>query len=317
MGFMVTRQGWVRRAALACGLMLVLAPGAAQAQFFGGVFGSRFAYPLPPQEDDWENERAYAPRMLPPRAVFRQLAEDGYRVLSPVIPRGRVYLADVADSETGQHERLVIDAFSGDIVGAYPLGQRIAPPGRVPYAHLPQDGLREGLRAPPPAPQRQSRLTPPARVPTLDDPLVIPGLGAPTTKARPTARVPKPQKPKQLATRPVPVAPGKTGTGLVPKPVPVEAQPLAAPSVAAPSVAPPPLAPAPVAAVPSLPEPVAPALPLPSAPPLEAASPALAPPPQAAAAPAINDIPPAPLDDATPPAKVHTPVNDIPVAPLE
>jgi hypothetical protein len=266
---------------------LTLAPGAAEAQLFGWGFAHRFSF-APPAYDDPE----LAPRGMPPGAVYRMLRSQGYRALGPLMSRGRVYLADVADGETGQHERLIIDAFSGDIVESYPLSQRFAPPGLVPRAPR--------AEAPPPAPQRSARLHPPSATPHAEpaDPLVIPGIGA-AAKPRPALRAKAPRKPKAVIARRAPTEPAKT---FVPKTVAPPAP--AAPPLTAPAEAAKPAAPeAPVAAAP-------PAAPLPLAAPAPAPQPA-------ASAPSIpEDMPVAPLDDAGPP-KPKSPVNDIPVAPLE
>ena len=300
MGLRISTQ-IVRRAVRAAGFAvlgavpLLLACGPAQAQFFGGAFGSRFSWAPPAYEDDLGGDPGYTRRGMQPRAVYRMLVEDGYRVMGPLTPRGRVYLADVADSETGQRERLVIDAYSGDIIEAYPQGRQFAPPGRVPRADAPD---------PRPAARRDARLAPPA---DAGDPLVLPGIGAKphVIGPRPAVRARLPVKPKAVIARRNPVAPGGSAVPAVPvkPPLPSAAQPSnplslpGTPETAAPVV------PAPDPAVAAVP----PVAPLPPAAPAAVAAPAAA----------ANDSPVQPLDDATPAGKPKKPVNDIPVAPLE
>lgn len=294
-----------RRLAFAAGLALLsaaplaLSAAPAQAQFFGEVFGSRFAWGPRYYEDDRRVEPDYEyrgeVRGLPPRAVHRMLANEGYRVLGPVTRRGRVYLANVADGETGQRERLVIDAFSGDVLEAYPLTQRIAPPAnvtRVPRAEYPRADVREPQTPPRRAP-RTARLAP------EDDLLVV----TPRSSAAPKLLKPKPAPIVKAPVKPTPVIAKRTPPD-APKPLAPVAPVTAAPIPAAPA----PAAPLPSAAQPSNP------LSLPPAP-AETAAPE----PTVAAAPPIapSDVFVAPLDDATPAPKATKPINDIPVAPLE
>ena len=280
-------------------MLATLSAAPAQAQFFGNAWAGRFSFAAPAWDDgDWRDEPVYAPRAMPPRAVFRMLRREGYRVLGGIEPRGRVYVVNVADAESGQHERLIIDAFSGDVVQAYPLGQRVAPPGRVPLARGPYIlvPLHPAARAP--RPQAHARLTPsaPAAAPKeADDPLVIPGVGAgpsPIRKLKPIPRAAAPAKPKPVIARRAPADQIKRSPVA---PAPVQGQPLPPVDAATPGEAAKPEAAPSVATAPPAPT-------LPATPP-------------AAAKPATNDTPPAPLDEALP--KPKTPVNDIPVAPLE
>ena len=278
----------------------VFAAAPAQAQFFGGAWAGRFSW-APPVWDDGGPRDEYVRRGFPPGAIFRMLNNQGYHVLGAIRSRGQVYLADVSDAESGQHERLVIDIFTGEVVDAFPLGQRVAPPGRVPLTREREIAVE---RQPPSAhrPQSHARLTPPAAAPQggSDDPLVIPGVGAgpsPIRKLKPIPRATAPAKPKPVIARRAPAEQIKR-TPVVP--APVTSRPLPPVSASPPAEAVKPDDAPSVATAP-------PASALPTAPP--AAEPA-------ASRPAANDTPPAPLDEAQP-AKPKTPVNDIPVAPLE
>ena len=295
-GFLSGRAGRGLLGLAGFAALALLAAAPANAQFFGGAWAGRFSW-APPVWDDGEGRGAFEPRGFPPRAIFRMLSNQGYHVLGPFKSRGQVYLVDVADAESGQHERLIIDMFSGEVVESYALGQRVAPPGRIPLAQERRDYD--------PAPRRQNhaRLAPPAAAVATqrpaDDPLVIPGVGvgpSPLRRLKPIPRAATPAKPKSAVARRAPADQIKR-TPVVPAPVtsqplpPVSATPLEA------------VRPAEQPAVATAP----PASALPTAPP-EAAEPA-------AARPAVNDTPPAPLDEAQP--KPKTPVNDVPIAPLE
>ena len=303
--------------ALLAATPLALSAVPAQAQFFGEVFGSRFAWGSRYYEDDRRVEPDYEYRGMPPRAVHRMLANQGYRLIGPVVRRGRVYLANVSDGETGQRERLVIDAFSGDVLESYPLAQRIAPPANVtrvpraqyPRAEHPRADVPEPRRAP-----RTARLAPPAEA----DPLVVPGHGAAPKiiKPRPVPRARAPAKPKpELAKRTPPDAPktyAPTAPAIIP-PLPAPAAPLPGTTQPSNPLSLPPLPAETAAPAPAAPEPTVAAVP-PAAPPPVAAPPTA---PEPVAAPAPRDVFVAPLDDATPAPKARKPVNDIPVAPLE
>lgn len=297
-----------RRLAAAAGIAvlafapLMMAAAPAQAQLFGGVWGSRFSWSAPSYDDGPNEGRGYARRGMPPRAIARALADDGYRLMGPLVARGQIYLADVADGETGQRERLVIDAMSGDIIESYPLGRQFAPPGnvtRVPRADVPD------MR---PQPQRNARLAPPQ---DGGDPLVLPGAGPKPQPVKPKAalKAKAPVKPKAVIARRAPadaakpLAPGAPATPATPEkpPLPSSAQPSDPLALPAPAEAAKPAAPDPaVAAGP-------PVTPLPPA----------APAAEPSAASAAKDAPVQPLDDATPARKAGPPVNDIPAAPLE
>ena len=311
----------LKRLALAAGLAtLVAAPvvlmaTSAQAQFFGDVFGSRFAWGPRYYDEDTRAEPEYAPRGLAPGAVSRMLANEGYRLTGPLGRRGRVYLANVADRETGQHERLVIDAFSGDVLESYPLTQRIAPPAnvtRVPRADVPD---------PPRPSHRSARLAPSG--PDSDPLVVTPGEGGspkiirPKSKPAPSAKAPRKPKPV-IARRSQPETPKALAPVTPSSPAPVTTAPPpppALPSATAPSN---PLSlpadPANAAAPAPTPDPTVAASP--PAAPLPIPAPIAAPQPTAATPPPNVDFV-APLDDATPAPKSRPPVNDVPVAPLE
>lgn len=279
-------------------LMTLLAASAlpAQAQLFGF-----FAYR--PFSDAQPVTQGIGPRDV--RAI---VADEGMRLVGQPFRNGNVWVADTVDDRGWTH-RLIINAFSGDIVQSFGRGQAVPPRLAAPDA---------------PPPQRQiARAVP-------DEPYVIPGIGSGEPLIR-TVPKPKPKaekKPPAVArapveSRPLP-APETQIVPQTPQIVVVPPKPDARPATAArtpaandvkkpvrqllPGYAPP------GAMIPSLP-PEAPARPVetPPAPQPVAAVPLAIPAP---AAPQVNDVPVTPLYEA--PAKPAAgKVNDVPVAPLD
>jgi hypothetical protein len=58
---------------------------------------------------------------MPAVEVYHIIAAQGLRVTAPVYRNGRVFVADVVDSR-GMHQRLIIDAYNGDILQAFRTG---------------------------------------------------------------------------------------------------------------------------------------------------------------------------------------------------
>ena len=100
-----------------CGLVVLTAVPAATAQW------------LPP----WRT---------PPGVIEQRLEAQGYMLIAPLQRRPRIYVADVSAGPAG-YQRLIIDAWSGDIV------QRFVPPAR---RWGPQLAERGGEFAAPPPP---------------------------------------------------------------------------------------------------------------------------------------------------------------------
>ena len=272
----------------------------AQAQFFGFWGARSFSFP-PPGAD------AVHPSELP-----GIVADEGMRMVGQPYRNGQVFVVDAVDRRGWRH-RLIIDAFSGDIVQSFGAGQAGAPPlperravARIappePYV-IPGEGILPS-EAPLAAPKPRASVKPPAlaRAPVETRPLAPPETKAvvpqpPESAASPVKPV---KKPSVVARTPAEMPP--TAKKTVPQMLPGYAPPAAAGPP--PKVAP---EPAPVAAVPPPPQPG------PAPVPAREAEPAAVPAP---VKPAVNDVPVAPLYEA--PAKAPAgKVNDIPVAPLE
>jgi hypothetical protein len=100
------RAGWSPRhralaaIALSSFLGIVAVPTVAQAQLFG-LWG-------------WS---------MRPGQVERVIQSQGFRLTGPLYRNGRVYVADVLD-ERGVHQRLIVDAYTGDVLQAFVTGPR-------------------------------------------------------------------------------------------------------------------------------------------------------------------------------------------------
>ena len=277
----------------------------AQAQFFG-FWGAR----------SFSNGPAYAPG-ISPGEIAGIVADEGMRMVARPYRNRNAYVVDAQD-QRGWHHRLIINAYSGQIVQSFGQGQALPPqldPSGLPLASRPD----------------HQRL---ARVP--EDPYVVPGIGEedqPVAKPKPkvsrksqvVARAPVESRPLDPpALRPmVPAAPRSVIAPAKPvdKPpalarTPVEAKPLDAP--AARKIIP--------QVLPGYTAPTAVEAPLKQVPPVVAAP--IAPPSGAKARdaepvaqmvpqkPVVNDVPVAPLVEAPAPIPAAK-VNDVPVAPLD
>lgn len=271
------------RQLLAGGAILAVAIGAtcpAQAQVFG-FFGYRtFGVSAAPNQG------------ISPRDVAGIVADEGMRLVSRPHRNGNVFVADAVDQRGWEH-RLIIDAYSGDIVQSFGRGQGV-----------PQQFAPQPLPAPVAPPRRLARAAP-------SEPYVVPGIGG--EEPRPIKPTPKPKpkaakKPPVLARKPVEATPlaAPSVTPIVPQPTFVPAEKVETPPKAeeTPVAVVPPLAPAPTPA------------PAPEAVQAPAAEPSPTPVPATVERPAVNDVPVAPLYE--PPAKPPAgKVNDVPVAPLD
>lgn len=243
------RRSLTPRLALA-GLAALIIGSAAQAQF------------LPPVG------------AAPPREIVERLRANGYYLVGPLRRRDTVYLADVAGADGGR-ERLVIDAWSGEILQRFVA----RPPGWRP-------GFRGGyvlqggeFYGPPP-------LGPPPRQDFLASPRYV--YGEPLEERAPTRSRSHPRaKPKQRPAAAALTRPSE----------PAQAQP-ANPANAAPQAA----APAEAAKEPSKPEPSAAPAPAPvaaeaakAAPPASSSA-AAVPPAKASQKAKPNDVPVNPLE---------------------
>jgi hypothetical protein len=254
--------------ALALVAFSTAAPTPASAQWFG------FRYPL------------YAPAPveseMSPREVREVLARFGYNRMSrPLYDDGLVIVE--ASNRFGDRERLILDAYTGHLLGRRAAPHRaLAPPperprgpaiSRVPDAPEPRAVVpREPTPRIAPAPRPPREATPPverARPPT-------------TVRREPMLPPPPQQDPRPRVTVPTPAPQPRTVT---PPPAAVPAPPPAA------------TAPAPGAA------------------------PGVAPGPGTREQPRRIELTPAPLDDAAPrpraPSASQPPINSIPPAALE
>ena len=254
-------------AAMALGVTVSTLP--AQAQFFGFWGARSFAYGNPG---------------IRPGELASIVADEGMHLVGRPYRNGNVFVVDAVDQRGWQH-RLIIDAWTGDIIQSYGRGQG------TPQQYAPV--------APPP---RVARATP-------GEPYVIPGIGGDerpaTPKVKPKVKAIK--KPPVIARSPVQTRPleAPPASAIVPQPAPeiVPVKPSDPPAVleaapkpeASPAPAEQPVAAAPVVApvVPSV-EPVVPVV-APEVPSVAPVVPAEAPAVQPEKG-KVNDIPVAPLD---------------------
>ncbi|MCC4245437.1 hypothetical protein [Stappia indica] len=68
------------------------------------------------------DRRGYRLDRLGPRQIVNRLHRQGFRDISNVRPRGHVYVAH-ARGYRGMPQRLVVDAYSGQVVGRSPIGR--------------------------------------------------------------------------------------------------------------------------------------------------------------------------------------------------
>jgi hypothetical protein len=255
------QSGYARAAILSSFLALAVAPTSAQAQIFG-MFG-------------WS---------MPPGQVMHIIQSQGFRLAAPIYRNGRVYVADVMD-EHGVRERLIVDAFSGDVLQTFVLGrpsetydaERSA--GAEPIDRgIPLTGAPQTIESQPLKPKAKARTSVTRRETSR-------------IRSEPEARTPASDLPPSEVTKaPLPIQPSEPAVKNEPmKNEPAEASPTKGKTEPASEASP---------------------APAPKAMPVEAS------PKQQAKAPAVNEMPVAPLDDAAG-KKPNRSATDVPVAPLD
>ncbi|WP_186394667.1 hypothetical protein [Stappia sp. TSB10GB4] len=68
------------------------------------------------------DRRGYRLDKLAPRQIVHRLHRQGYRDISNLRSQGHVYVAH-ARGHRGMSQRLVVDAYSGEVVGRSPIGR--------------------------------------------------------------------------------------------------------------------------------------------------------------------------------------------------
>jgi hypothetical protein len=266
----------------------------------------------------WADAQWFPFGAAPPGEIVQRLRAEGYTLIRPLERRDTVYLADVAGGPAG-HERLVLDAWSGEILqrfvarrgGFVPEGGEFSEP--PPLGPPPAREFREGNNGY----GSEGGEAPPLGQPRRDfregnygyGSEVPPGGGEAPPRARvrsrPAATARRGGEPKQTTPAAQPVEPRNAGTG----------SPGASPAAAAPTGAGAPATAASPAAAPANPanassEPATGAQPKPGAP---GSSPV---PAQTQAKGSAQPAAPASL-----PASAEKPggkkVNDVPVNPLD
>ena len=153
--------------ALGLGFAVAALPQPAAAQVFGGWGGW-------PNGGFWVN--GGNGDGLQPRQVRRSIADQGFRVISPMRRNGSVFVADVLDRR-GRHERLIVAAADAQILQRFYLDDS---PG-------PNAAPREAVQQPSFASRffgdTEPGLTPPAPIPSLGR-----RPGVPNENAMPTRR---------------------------------------------------------------------------------------------------------------------------------
>ncbi len=134
--------------AIGLGLGLTALPQAAAAQVFGGWGGWG-------NGGFWENGDG-----LQPRQIRRSIADQGFRVLSPLRRNGSVFLADVLDRR-GRHERLIVAAADAQILQRFYLDD-MRGPAAAPREAEQQPSLASRFFG-----DAEPGLTPPAPIPSL------------------------------------------------------------------------------------------------------------------------------------------------------
>jgi hypothetical protein len=239
-------------------LALAAMPTTAQAQIFG-MFG-------------WS---------LPPGQVQHMIASQGFRLAGPLFRNGRVYVVDVVD-DRGVRQRLIIDAFSGDVLQAFVTGRpadllggersaRVDPLDRGPLPPIETQPLR-------PKAKPRANMTKRETVRARPEPEVhAPAADLPPSEA---TKIPAPLQSTEPAVKNEPPRTSEPSEANAP-----DRSRSTEPAVAEPS-------PAPVRTP-------------------EAAA------KQQAKTPVVNEMPVAPLDDAAVAKKPNRSATDVPVAPLD
>jgi hypothetical protein len=239
----------------------------------------------------------------PPGEIVQRLRAEGFVLIRPLERRDTVYLADVAGGPAG-HERLVIDAWSGEILqrfvarrgGLVPEGGEFSEPpplGPPPARDFREGNYGNGSEGPlPPRDFREGNYGNRPEGP----PSGYEAQPRARAKSRPAATARKGVEPRQMTPAAQPAEPQNAGTG----------SPSGTPAAAAPSAATPPTAATPAAA---------PAHPNPAEPAKAGTSPT-----NASSEPKENRERPAAAASSNPPTSAWKPekkVNDVPVNPLE
>jgi hypothetical protein len=239
-------------------LALAIAPSAAQAQIFG-MFG-------------WS---------LPPGQVQHMIASQGFRLAGPLFRNGRVYVADVVD-DRGVRQRLIVDAFSGEVLQAFVTGRpadlldgersaRVDPLDRGPLPPIETQPLK-------PKGKPRTSMTKRETVRARPEPEVhAPSADLPPSEA---TKIPAPLQSNEPAVKTEPPRTTEPSEANAP-----DKSRSAEPAVAEPS-------------------------------PVPVRTPEIAP-KQQAKAPIVNEMPVAPLDDAAAAKKPNRSATDVPVAPLD
>ena len=171
----------------ALALLAASAASPASAQFYAGpVFGDPFlGGPV------FVPRRAIAP--LPPGAIYAELADRGYEPVGILRRTERVYVVD-AYAPSGRPVRLIVDAFSGDLLENYAREGAPAERERI-YSTRPPERKLPGAR---PAPARTAEVPLPPRSSAVSP--------APAAVAAPAPR-PAPSASDWAPINAVPVAP--------------------------------------------------------------------------------------------------------------
>jgi hypothetical protein len=164
---------------------------------------------------------------MPAVEVYHIIAAQGLRVTAPVYRNGRVYVADVVDPR-GMHERLIIDAYNGDILQAFLTGPVREPaprertvraeplepgnPVEAPVSRSHKKPARSTARreSVPPANAAAPTGAAPAPAPVTAAPLPEPGTSDQPSTASAVARpqpAPETKAPEPKASAVTPVAP--------------------------------------------------------------------------------------------------------------
>lgn len=148
----------------------------------------------------------YGPPVLPHRAIVEVLRDEGFRRISAPVLNRDVYFLDAVDPD-GEPVRLIVDAFSGDIIKAH-LRQRAAIHSSRPGWDEWDELLPVPRSAQPPRKQATAP-TPPPRDPASTPPAVRQPAARPLTTKKPT----EPPKP--------PVAVVPQGSKAAPRVIPI------------------------------------------------------------------------------------------------
>ncbi|MBG0811560.1 hypothetical protein IY145_19595 [Methylosinus sp. H3A] len=250
----------------------------AAADFFFRPFGYAFHRPIPETAPD-----------ASPRAIAEILGEEGFRLVGGLGRRGDQVVATGVDRR-GRYRRFLIDPYEGEILKSWRVGPEVVheAPGFI-------DAPPAAYRGAPPVETHDA-----PRTGAVQDPLVVPGLGAEPRRPAPQSAA----SPRRTET------PGRTHAAARPEGAETQRIPHAPPSQATKPPARPTQSAAPHGSEkPASPRPAAEtpeerkAQPQPQSAPTPVAAPA----PQAAPAPATEPKAPAPSQDAAPHAAAPVP----------